>query len=240
MGNGKQFDIRAVKAVCHLVAGYAYLFDKSHLVCVNRGKAVKQIDFFPVRCGVTKHTKRRKGRNRIFCLLGIVHALRLVDDDDGVGGLYVSDSCVTVQPVMLLVYDIFSLSESVNIDNHNLDICAVRKLPYIGQLCAVIDEITAGSIIIECGKMLLCALQRFIYALADRHAGNDDDKLGKTMQTVQFINGFRINVCLARPCFHFNGKLPPLQIPCLGQPVFPLYRLHIFNHSLIIYRKGVR
>ena len=240
MGNGKQFDIRAVKTVCHLVAGYAYLFDKSHLVCVNRGKAVKQIDFFPVRCRIAKYTQWLKGGNRVLCLLGIIHALRLVDDDDGAGGLYVSDSCVTVQPVMLLVYDIFSLSESVNIDNHNLDICAVRKLPYIGQLCAVVDEITAGGIVIERGKMRLCALQRFIHTFTDCHAGNNDDKLGKAIQAVQFINGFRINVCLACPRFHFNGKLPPLQIPGLGQPVFPLYRLHIFNHSLIIYRKGVR
>ena len=216
MGNGKQFDIRAVKTVCHLVAGYAYLFDKSHLVCVNRGKAVKQVDFFPVCCRIAKYTQWLKGGNRVLCLLGIIHALRLVDDDNGTCSLYVSDRRVTVQPVMLLVNDIFSFSESIDIDNHDFDICAVRKLPYIRQLCAVIDEITAGSIIIECGKMLLCALQRFIYALADCHAGNNDDKLGKAIQTVQFINGFRINVCLARPCFHFNGKLPPLQIPCLG------------------------
>ena len=37
IGNGKQFDIRLVKAARRLVARYAYLLDKPHLVSVNRG-----------------------------------------------------------------------------------------------------------------------------------------------------------------------------------------------------------
>ena len=40
-------------------------------------------------------------------------------------------------------------------DNHNLDVRAGSKLPHVGQLGGIVNEIAAGGIVIERGKMLL-------------------------------------------------------------------------------------
>ena len=108
---------------------------------------------------IAENAKGRKGRDSGFCLLGVVHTLRLVNDNDRAGSLYVVDGRVAVQLVLLLIYHVFGLAKSVNIDNHNFYICARRKLPHIGELRAVVDEIAARCIIVQSRKMLLCYLQ---------------------------------------------------------------------------------
>ena len=54
--------------------------------------------------------------------MSAVHALRLVNDNDRAGCADIAYRRVAVQFVLLLVDNIFSLAESVNIDNHNLNI----------------------------------------------------------------------------------------------------------------------
>ena len=116
--------------------------------------------------------------------MGVVHTLRLVDDNNRPCRLDVADGRIAVQFVLLLIDDVLGLSESIDIDNHNLNIRAGGKLPHIGQLCAVVYEIAARYIVIERGKMLLRRLQGFIHAFADCNAGDNDNKLGKAIQTV--------------------------------------------------------
>ena len=168
-----------------------------------------------------------KRSNRVLGFLGAVHALGLVNDDNGVGVLDVADCRFAVEPVLLLVDDILRFSECVNIDNHDLNIGAGGKRAHIGQLGGIVDEIPAGRVIIERGKMLLGDLQRLIHALPNGDGRHDDDKLGKAELLVQLKNRLGINVGLARPCLHLNGKLISHQVVCLWQIVPLLNCLHI-------------
>ena len=63
-------------------------------------------------------------RDCLFGFWGIVHALRLVYNDDGAGVLYIPHGGFAVQLVLRLIYDIFGFFECVDIDNHNLNIRA--------------------------------------------------------------------------------------------------------------------
>ena len=232
MGDGQQTDIRPVKAACHLVGGHADLFDQPHLVGVHRGQAVEQIDLFPVGGRVTEHTQRVKGGNRILCLLSVIHALRLINDNDRVCVLDVADGRFSVEPVLLLIDDILRLAESVNIDNHDLNIAAGGEKAHIGQLGRVVNEIAAGCVVVKGGKMLLGDLQRLIHALSDGNRRDHDDKLGKTVLLMQLKNRLGVNVGLARSCLHLNGELISHQVIRLGQIVPLLNRPHIGQQRL--------
>ena len=137
-----------------------------------------------MRCGIAEYAQRIKRGNRLLGLLRIVYALRLVNDNDGICRLYVAYRRIAVELVLLLVNDVFRLTECVNIDDHDLDIGADGKLPHVGQLRRIIDKVSAGRIVIERRKMLLRCLQGFIHALADGYAGHNNDKLGKTIKAV--------------------------------------------------------
>ena len=132
VGDGKQADIRLVEIICHRVGRNANLLDQPHLISVNRRQTVKQIDPLPMRGGITQHARRMQRSNRLFRLIGVIHALRLVDDNDRSGILYVPHRRFAVQFVLRLVDDVLRFAESVDIDDHDLNITACRKLSNIG------------------------------------------------------------------------------------------------------------
>ena len=47
-------------------------------------------------------------------------------------------------------------------------------------------------------------LERFVNTLANRNAGHDNDKFGKTVTFVHFQNGLGVNKSFSGTCFHFN------------------------------------
>ena len=141
-----------------------------------------------MRCGIAEYAQRIERSDGVLCLLRIVYALWLINNNNGVCVLYEADSSVAVQPVLLLIYHVFGFSESVDVDNHNFDIRACGELPHIGQLCAVVNKIAARGVIVNRRKMLLRYLQGFIYALANSNARNNNDKLCKSIKTVKLID----------------------------------------------------
>ena len=148
-----------------------------------------------------------KGSDRVLRLLCAVHALGLVNDDNGVGVLDVTNCRLAVEPVLLLVDDILRLPESVDIDNHDLNITAGGERTHIGQLCGIVYKIAAERVVVEGGKMLLGDLQGLIHTLPDGDGWNYDDELGKAVLLVQLKNRFGVNVGLARSCLHLDRKL---------------------------------
>ena len=168
-----------------------------------------------------------EGGDRVFRFLGAVHALGLVNDDNGVGVLDVADRRFSVEPVLLLVDDVLRFSECVNIDDHNLNIGADGKRAHIGQLGGIVDEIPAGRVVIECGKVLLGDLQGLIHTLPNGNGRHNDDELGKTELLVQLKNRLGVDVGFARSGLHLNGELIARQVVRFGQIVPLLDRVHI-------------
>ena len=216
LGDGQQSDIGPVEAARLMVGGYADLLDQAHLAGVYRSQPVEQIHFFPMSSGVAEHAQRVERGNGVLGLLGAVYALGLINNDNRVCALNVSNCRLAIEPVVLLINHILRFPESVNVDNHDLDIAADRKLSYIGQLRGVVDEVAAGWIVIEGGKVLLCDLQGLIYTLPNGDGRHNDNKFGKTILSVQLKNRLSVNKGLSRPGLHLNGKLIPCQSICLG------------------------
>lgn len=239
MGNGQQPDIRPIEPARHLVGGHADLLHQPHLVSIHRGQAVEQVDLFPVGGRIPEHTQRVQRGDSVLGLLRAVHALGLVNDNDRVRVLNVTNRRLAVEPVLLLVDDVLRLAESVNIDYHDLNIAAGGEGTHIGQLCGVVDKIAAGRVVVEGGKMLLGDLQGLIHALPYSDGRDYDDKLGKAVLFMQFKNRLGVNVGLARPRLHLNGKLISRQIVRLGQVIPLLNRPHIGPQRLFADTKSV-
>ncbi|MPM08125.1 hypothetical protein SDC9_54437 [bioreactor metagenome] len=177
------------------------------MIGINRRQAVEQINLLPVRCGIAKHAQRIQRGNSVLCLRRIVHALRLVDDDDGVRVLYVAHGGFAVQLVLYLIDDVLGLFESVDVDDHDLDVRAGGELPNVGQLGRVIYEKAARHVVILQAEMLLCDFKGFIHALADRNGRNDDNELRKAVLPVQLKDRFGIDVGLTRASLHLDTEL---------------------------------
>ena len=126
-----------------------------------------------------------------------------------------------------MVDDVLRFSECVNIDNHDLNIGTCGKRAHIGQLGGIVDEIPAGRVIIERGKVLLGDLQGLIHALPNSDGRHDNDKLGKAELLVQLKNRLGVDVGFARPRLHLNGELIARQIVRLRQIVLLLDCPHI-------------
>ena len=97
------------------------------------------------------------------------------------GVLDVPHGAVAIQPILGLIDDVLCLFECIDVDDHNLDVCAGSKLAHIRQLGGVVDKVPAGHVVILQTKMLLSHLKGLIHTFPDSHRGNDDDKLGKTV-----------------------------------------------------------
>ena len=156
---------------------------------------------------VAQYTQGIQRGNRLFGFSRIVNALRLIDDDDRIGILNIPHSRFAVQLVLRLIDDVFCLFESINIDDHDFNVGAGGKLPYIGKLCGIIDKIAAGNIVVLQAEMLLCNLKRFIYALSNSNGRHNDDEFRKSVPAVQLKNRFRVYICLTGTGFHLDTKL---------------------------------
>ncbi len=206
---------------------------KSLLICVHRGQAVEQVDLLPVGGGVAQDTQGIQRRDGLLGLGGIVHALGLIDDDDGVGVLYVPHSRLAVQPVLGLIDDVLRLFEGVDIDDHDLDVGAGGELAHVRQLGRVVDEVPAGYSVILQGEVLLRHLEGLVDTLPDRHGGHHHDELGEAVPPVQLKNGLGVDVGFPGAGLHLDAELAGVGAVGERQKVSLLHGAHIVRQGAV-------
>ena len=109
-----------------------------------------------VCCGIAKRTHRVQESQSLLCLVGIINALRFVNDNHRITGgnkvnrfaqhlimIPVNDICLA------LFFRIGSgFAEGINIDNHNLNIAGDGKVPHLVQLAGIVNKVVVRYIII--------------------------------------------------------------------------------------------
>ena len=229
----QQAHIGLIKAPGHLVGGHGDLLHQPHLIGVHRGQTVEQIDLLPVGGRVAQHTQRIQRRDGLFGLGGVVYALGLVDDDDGVCVPDKAHGRLAVQLVLGLVDDVLRLFEGVDVDDHHLDVGAGGKLAHVGQLGGVVDEIPAGHAVVLQGKVLLRDLEGLVHALPDGHRRHYHDELGEAVPPVQLEDGLGVDVGFPGARLHLHAELPGGGAVRHGQKVPLLDGAHIGGECLV-------
>ena len=111
--------------------------------------------------GIAKGTERIQRLDGLLGLVGGIHALRFIDDDDGAGRLHEFDGLPSRQLVALLVDDVaFSLrvrsrevlAEGVDVDDQDLQRIADRELAQAVHLFRVVHEMLEGKVVVKARK----------------------------------------------------------------------------------------
>ena len=108
--------------------------DTLHKVLLERldgPQLVDRVEFAAVCCGVAKYEERVQRVNGMLCLFGIVNALRLVDNHDGLAAAHQFLRAATTDELLTgtvedVCYALFLIAcqlfvESTNVDDHDLD-----------------------------------------------------------------------------------------------------------------------
>ena len=182
----------------------------------DRVEAVDEVVRVPVRGGVAQRAKRIECLDGLLGLLGRIDALRLVDDDDGPGGLDELDGLPAGELVALLVDDVALLlllgagevlAEGVDVDDQDLQRVADGELPQPVDLLGVVDEVLERQVVVECPEMLGRDLDVLEHALADGHARHHDDELLEAVAPRQLEDRAQVDVGLAGAGLHLDGEM---------------------------------
>ena len=182
----------------------------------HRVEPVDQVVGIAVRGGVAQRAKRIERLDRLLGLVGGVHALRLVDDDDGPGRLHELDGLAAGELVALLVDDVALLlflgagevlAEGVDVDDQDLQRVADGELPQPVDLLGVVDEVLEGQVVVERPEVLGGDLDVLEHAFADGHAGHHDDELLEAVAARQLEDGAQVDVGLAGAGLHLHREV---------------------------------
>ena len=234
VGDRQKPDVCLVVAALDLAGKHRNLLHKTQLESVNRGQPVKKVDLLPVGCGIPQHTHGVQRADRLFRLGGVVHALGFVDDDNGVGILNQPDRAAAAQPILILIEDVLGLFESVDVDNHNLNLGAGGKLPHVVELRGVVDKKPAGHIVILEAEVFLCHLKGLVDALPDGDRRHHHHELGEAIPAVQLKDGFGVNIGFAGAGFHLDAELMGFGAVGQGQKIPLLDAVHILGQGRIV------
>ena len=151
------------------------------------------------------------------CALSVrVHALRLVDDDDGPRRLHELDRLAAGELVALLVDDVALLlvlgagevlAEGVDVDDENLQRVAGGELPQPVDPLRVVDEVLERQVVVERAEMLGGDLDVLQHAFADGNARHNDDELLEAVAPRQLEDRSQINVGLACAGLHLDREV---------------------------------
>ena len=184
---------------------------------VDRRQAVDHVVGLLVRCRVAQHEQRAKALDGGLGLLGVVDALGLVDDDDGLAGAHELARAEAageflagpVEKVALLCGAVLleALVESVDVDDHDLDGARRGEVAHRTHVLRVIYEVIERCAVVERFEVLARGLEALEDALADGHARHDDDELGDAIAAVELVDGADVHVGLAGARFHLDGEV---------------------------------
>ena len=169
-----------------------------------------------MRGRIAERAKRIQRLDGLLRLVRGIHALRLVDDDDGPRRLHELDGLAAGELVALLVDDVALLlllrageilAEGVDVDDQNLQRVAGGKLAQPVHLLRVIDEMLEWQVVVERPEMLGGDLDVLEHAFADGDARHDDDELLEAVAARQLEDRPQIDVGLARARFHLDREM---------------------------------
>ena len=169
-----------------------------------------------MRGRVAQGAERIEGLDRLLRLVGRVHALRLVDDDDRARRLHELDRLAAGELVALLVDDVALLlflgagevlAEGVDVDDQDLQRVAGRELAQPVDLLRVVDEVLEGQVVVERAEVLGGDLDVLEHALADGDARHDDDELLEAVAPRQLEDGAQVDVGLAGAGLHLDREV---------------------------------
>ena len=161
---------------------------------VDRREAVDHVVGLLVRGRVAQHEQRAQALDGGFRLLGVVDALRLVDDDDGLAGAHELARAEAagellagaVEEVALLRGAVLleALVECVDVDDHDLDGARRGEVAHRPHVLRVVHEVVERRAVVKRLEVLAGGLEALEDALADGHARHDDDELGDAVAAV--------------------------------------------------------
>ena len=95
--------------------------------------------------------------------------------------------------------------ECLNIDDHDVDICALAVIIDIRQILGVVNEETSFLAIIF-HEVLLHGFKALLDTFTDCNTWNYYDELAPTIQLIQLKHGLDVNIGFTGTGFHFNIK----------------------------------
>ena len=185
---------------------------------VDRSEAVDHVVGLLVRGRITQHEQRVQALDGGLGLLGVVDALGLVDDDDGLAGAHelaraeASGELLAigaVEEVALLRGAVLleALVERIDVDDHDLDGARRGEVAHRHHVLRVVHEVVERRAVIKRLEVPAGGLEALEDALADGHARYDDDELGDAVATVQLVDGTNIHVGLASTRLHLDCEV---------------------------------
>ena len=136
------------------------------------------------------------------------HFLRLIQDDDRAVCFDDVDRSAAAKIIQLCTDTpcIFTTSiECLNIDDHDVDICALAIIINIRQILGVVNEETSFLAIIL-HEVLLHGFKALLNAFTDCDTWNHYDELAPAIQLIQFKHSLDVNIGFTGTGFHFNIK----------------------------------
>ena len=183
------------------------LFDEVLVVGIHRVQAVHHVVFLFVGGRIAQGEQGVELFQAFFGLFAL-HALRFINDQDGVGLGDDVDGAAAAEAVQLFVDDllVFAGVESLHIDDHGIDTAIRGKVVHFGQLVRGVGE-KANFLAVLIGKMLLGRFQRFGHALPDGHRGHHYNKFAPAVAAVELVHGFDVGVSFASAGLHLDGQV---------------------------------
>ena len=184
---------------------------------VDWREAVDHVVGLLVRGRVAQHEQRAQAFDGGFRLLGVVDALWLVDDDDGLAcahELARAESASelltgTVEEVALLRGAVLleAFVECVDVDDHDLDGARRGEVAHRPHVLRVVHEVVERRAVVKRLEVLARGLEALEDALADGNARHDDDELRDAVAAVQLVDGADVHVGLAGAGLHLDGEV---------------------------------
>ena len=184
---------------------------------VHRREAVDHVVGLLVRSRVAQHEQRAQALDGGLGLLGVVHALGLVDYDDGLAGAHelawaeAADELLagSVEEVALLCGAVLieALVERVDVNDHDLDGARRGEVAHRPHVLRVVHEVVERRAIVERLEVPAGCLEALEDALADGDARHDDDELGDAIAAVELVDGADVHVGLAGARLHLDGEV---------------------------------
>ena len=192
------------------------LLDELQLEGPHRIESVDEVVGIPVGGGIAERAERIQRLDGLLRLVGRIHALRLVDDDDRPRRLHELDGLAAGELVALLVDDVALLlflgageilAEGVDVDDQDLQRVAGGELAQPVDLLGVVDEMLEGQVVVERPEVLGGDLDVLEHAFADGDARHDDDELLEAVAPRQLEDRAQVDVGLARAGLHLDREM---------------------------------
>ena len=137
--------------------------------------------------------------------------------------------------VVVAVDKIGAFLESVNGNDHNLNIVRCSEVTNFFDMVAIIDKSVIIHIAIQSPEMFPCDVESFLHAFFDGDTWHDDDKFGKAVSLVEFQECTKIHIGFSRAGFHFDVKVEfPAQGNRLRQTMPKFYLPDIFQNIFFV------